>query len=746
MMPKNENIIEAEDRSDDPANTRIENVAGEIGPGATSPDLPVIEEPVALAHNPQSANLTVVLSLAQAGLPIFPARSRDELTLDGPRKSKTPLVNWLSEATTDEATILFWWRQWPDALPAIHLGGAGLLVIDCDRHDLTKDGVAAFNMLAVERGLDLSAHPRVRTPTGGGLHVYFRQQPGAVLGNGEGTLPAGINVRGDGGYIIAPGAQLPDGRNYTVEEGSLDPVKAFADGSIPFVPDWLASMLRPERSQASASDVLPSNREVGYAAAALEKCVAEISNAKEGERNNKLNAISFHLGRMVGRGWIERHVVVGRLIRASEINGLVADGGVGEVLSTITSGLEAGLSDPLPDLEPQKPTPERHPLVDVASPPTVPVMWDGDMPPSPPKWLVRDLIEECSIGILVGESRVGKTFTAIHLAISIATRNNFFTKRTKQGGTLILPCEAARTIPGRLHAARIGAEVENKLPIALLSTVPDLLTEEGVRTVIETAKAVSKEMQERFGCPLRLIVIDTLLAAFRIPDWNSSAGVTQVMGVLSRIASETTVAVAGIHHHGKDVARGPAGSFAITAASDFVIAVLAEDVEGKISDRRILLRKQREGLEGWSCGFELKHVVTGKDEYGEDVGSVYVAPQEFTAGFDRPRKSKKDKKESRSFSAFKEAFVIALDESGEERCLFERGAATRAVAVSDVKDVFGYRYPTTAPAEKKSEALRKAFDRGREEAIRAGAAAIGTWDDTDWLWVPDAADGHGQDG
>lgn len=41
--------------------------------------------------------------------------------------------------------------------------------------------------------------------------ISFPSPPDMQLGNGEGRLPKGINVRGRGGFVVAPGAVRPDG-------------------------------------------------------------------------------------------------------------------------------------------------------------------------------------------------------------------------------------------------------------------------------------------------------------------------------------------------------------------------------------------------------------------------------------------------------------------------------------------------------------------------------------------------------
>ena len=46
---------------------------------------------------------------------------------------------------------------------------------------------------------------------GGGFHYFFRQPVGSLLGNRRGSLPDGVDVRGAGGWIVAPGSTRPDG-------------------------------------------------------------------------------------------------------------------------------------------------------------------------------------------------------------------------------------------------------------------------------------------------------------------------------------------------------------------------------------------------------------------------------------------------------------------------------------------------------------------------------------------------------
>jgi hypothetical protein len=147
-------------------------------------------------------NFDAALALAQAGIKIFPTGA-----------DKRPLFkDWQAIATDDVGLIADWWRRAPYALPAIPCGLNGLLVIDLDRHSDDADGIAAFKRLAEPHG-GLPLCPAVHTPAHA-LHLYFRQPEGEPLGNGRGALPAGIDIRGNGGYVIAAGAVLPDGRGW----------------------------------------------------------------------------------------------------------------------------------------------------------------------------------------------------------------------------------------------------------------------------------------------------------------------------------------------------------------------------------------------------------------------------------------------------------------------------------------------------------------------------------------------------
>jgi len=543
------------------------------------------------------------------------------------------------------------------------------------------------------------------------------------------------------------------------------------DNSIPEAPDWLLDLLQdrhrllpspdPAKVVNAASEdgrtvstgSMPSAREAAFAAAALEGCAAEVAKARRTTRNTTLNSVAYRMGRMVARGWIEQTEVSRRLFDAAVQCGLVRDKGVSATEATLASGLNAGLSLPHPDLG-ERPTPDSDWESDrdgMPRPSVLPVSWDGDIRPPLPSYLVRDLVLEGSVGLLVGESMAGKSFVAIHLAASIAAGVPFFTKAAKRGGTLFIAAEAAGTIPERVDAARLGLKTVlpgdgchgidvNRLPMATVSEVPDLSTDHGADSLMQTAQKVAENMKGRFGIPLRLIVADTMLAAFGLQNWNDSAETTRAMTVLKRLANATGATVIGIHHHGKDLNRGAAGSFALTAAPDFIISVFRKvDEEGEVSRRWIALTKSRREITGWQCDFQLVEQRVGVDADGMDVRSAYVQPSEGTISrANRVSKACSSGGRSKAQTAFRSAFRDAMGEFGRSEREDGSGVKVQAVDLKDVREKFaGYYKPKSSDSEKRVDAARNAFNRALKEVVRSGEVQQGHWGGVDWLYKLD---------
>ena len=154
------------------------------------------------------------LGYVREGFAVFPLCPRDKRPIPGSRGFK--------DASHDPADIERWWTNEPDANIGIATGAAsgGVFVIDVD--DGHTDGDAASAALGeweAEHG-ELP-ETRVSSTGSGGRHILFRCPPGVSIKSAAGVVDH-VDVRGDGGYIVAPPSTHPNGNMYAWEDWSAD--------------------------------------------------------------------------------------------------------------------------------------------------------------------------------------------------------------------------------------------------------------------------------------------------------------------------------------------------------------------------------------------------------------------------------------------------------------------------------------------------------------------------------------------
>lgn len=153
---------------------------------------------------------------------------------------KHPLVGTgVLEATTDQAQLARWWERWRYANIGIATGArSGRWVLDVDDRHGGDDSLADLRR---EYG-HLPDTATVNTG-GGGLHLYWKMPPW-LISNAVGVLP-GIDVRGDGGYVVAPPSRHRSGRLYLWDAGQPEqPAEC---------PRWLLNVLRDARRVAQSA-------------------------------------------------------------------------------------------------------------------------------------------------------------------------------------------------------------------------------------------------------------------------------------------------------------------------------------------------------------------------------------------------------------------------------------------------------------------------------------------------------------
>jgi hypothetical protein len=272
---------------------------------------------------------TAALSLANDGFFVFPCRPQD--TPDG-KKAKAPLTkNGCYDATIDPGQIEGWWSKHrrPDALIGIRTGMlGGIWVLDIDMKN--ADGITELKKLEAKFGALPETHI-VKTPSGG-YHYYFKMPDGkAIKNDATGKVAPSIDVRGEGGHVIAPPSMMADGRKYeAVDNGFLPNAAAFA-------PAWLIELVTSDGTKKSSEKIDAR----GWAYRILARKCDEVVEAKEGSRNETLNKAAYQVGMLVGQEALDRSAAFETLMEAARKAGLEEE----ESRKTINSGLSSGAEE-----------------------------------------------------------------------------------------------------------------------------------------------------------------------------------------------------------------------------------------------------------------------------------------------------------------------------------------------------------------------------------------------------------------
>ena len=139
----------------------------------------------------------------------------------------------IKAATTDEATIRGWWGRWPHAGIATPTG-PDWFVLDVD------DEEALDRLIAEHEPLPPTVEVVTPRP---GRHVYLR----GATSNGRGRLPAGLDVRGCGGYVLLPPSPH--------KGGTYEWRTAPDEIPIALAPAWLMDLLSPPAGNGTAPAV-----------------------------------------------------------------------------------------------------------------------------------------------------------------------------------------------------------------------------------------------------------------------------------------------------------------------------------------------------------------------------------------------------------------------------------------------------------------------------------------------------------
>lgn len=481
--------------------------------------------------------LEAVLRYANVGFAVFPVEPG----------GKTPLVKWRDVSTVEPDEIREWWAQWPDANVGIDVGKSKLAVIDVDDLDGLKQLEAEVGQLP----LTLMA----RTGSGG-LHYVYRA-PNVELRNSASKLAPGIDVRGEGGYVVVPPSRTTGDYVWTHK---VEPA--------PFPPAVLARLAeldrKPERTE--RVDLIDHSSLSGgtnrWGSRVLEGELLKVAFAEEGQRNHILFSSACKVFEAVKGEHIDEAYAFKMLTSAAERIGLEDE----EIEKTLESAWDrVEPRDPQEELrkQPGQPAPasfepERR---DAKAPTTFRAYQRAQLKElPPPTWLIKGLLPE-GLTVLWGESSVGKSFVALDWCLTLAHQG----KRV-----LYFAAEGAGAFDWRISAweAHHRSLAYDDSNLLVVPQVPRLLDPEQREALAATVQEVEPDVT----------VFDTWQYALVGGDENSTGDSALAVDVMNRLRSSYGTSVIVVHHANKT--GDMRGNAVLTNSADAAWRMKRSNVEG----------------------------------------------------------------------------------------------------------------------------------------------------------------------
>jgi putative DNA primase/helicase len=335
------------------------------------------------------APLDHALRYVWAGFPVFPANpaqkpdpwSKAPHTPKETRPGNRDGGHWL--ATRDERSIRRWWRDHPRALIGFPTGlRTRCVVIDLDPKDTpVAEMLAALTewcrqLMHIDAATGEVTEPAIARTQSGGLHLYFAWPDEAVFAEVEANLTrlgkpvtglignkgdvfrhflkagecpqelAHIDVRGEGGYVIAPPSRMVDGAAYEwiIPRGeTLPPLPRRLRGVI--TGEFITQAERDERRRAASrrparfdgSDI-NDRRVKAYVKRSIDGALSDARSAGEGRRNLAVYEAAVSLSRFVRSGHLAKSQAESLLLANLPAG---VSPGEAKIRGTIASGLRA---------------------------------------------------------------------------------------------------------------------------------------------------------------------------------------------------------------------------------------------------------------------------------------------------------------------------------------------------------------------------------------------------------------------
>ncbi|MBN8647957.1 MAG: AAA family ATPase [Caulobacterales bacterium] len=452
-------------------------------------------------NNPNLPMIDKAKEWAKLEYPVFPCN-----------QDKKPItINGFKDATTVKAQIEEWWRENPNALIGIPTGSStGIVVLDIDKKN-NKDGFESIK----EYG-DVSKTLTVETPNNGKHYIY--KSNGSIIKNSVGKLGNGIDVRGDGGYIIAAGSKI-NGITYKITDNS----------KIVEPPNWI------DKPYTKAFWILKNE-------------IKKVQNAQKGTRNETFNKSAFILFIEVKRGNLTEDEVKSALFEACSENGYINDDGKKAFNTTIESAKKGAYEQAKADISHQTN------YVDIVAKPfdfTSPI----NVEPLP--WIYENIYLRNAVTATVGAPGTGKSNMILTEAVELVYNFSLigYKASNKSLNVWVLNIEDDENVlksrvQGIIHHYKLKKENIGNLFIGTNSQKSFKLasnSKNGLTINKAAFDAIKSEIETK---KIDLVILDPFVYFHDLQE-NDNSLISSLLEELSNLAKETKCAIHVVHHTGK---------------------------------------------------------------------------------------------------------------------------------------------------------------------------------------------------
>ena len=553
---------------------------------------------------------------------------------------------------------------------------SGVFAIDPDG----EVGLGNWAAIVAEHGEVPRTHMHL-TP-GGGHHLVFKWHADRPVKCSSGQMKdKKIDVKGQGGYFVAPPSLGKNGKRYQI----ADPADFFQFAE---APEWLYELIAkktepepaPELSISQRAQAMvrppadyidpyaehgePSHRgdnDSRYIEKALNGEYDKVARTAEGgNRNDQLNTSALKLGHYVGAGLLDEHKVIDTLLAACQVNGLLRKDGRDACLATIDSGMSLGKTQPkqVPERKPT-PTPthdnggvsdntaqiQSNAPIQPAPSLAIPLTYFNEVAKTSTKiHIIKDVIAKNEISRVIAPPGKGKSAFAIDLAIHIASGEDWRGYKSKQKcGVVYFALERGDLVKRRLHGHQLRDSLAD-LPIAVASRIINLMQPSCVDIIVATIR----EAEKTLGCSVGFMVLDVYPKGLAAGGGDENQAKDQ--GIALANLRRVQEIVEGIHimnigHTGKDETRGARGSNSQGGDDDMVIQITGD---GSVKTAKII--KINDGEEKVITQFKMEVSEIGEDEDGDPIKTAIVSLDDcgFSAGVQPKAKVKLNDTERRA--------------------------------------------------------------------------------------------------